>query len=215
MSTVIPDTLPIFPNCPSFGLEVAPAYLVKIIPREGGFERRDRKWSRPLISVVAHPTGNQRQSEIESVLNFWHAMGGMASAFRYRDWVDYKSCAANDTPSPVDMALEPNTASGGGFRLVKTYDVGPIEQVREIYRPMGASIRIANTLGAEQTDFEIDEATGIMTPGGGFVGEPGSWGGIFYIKARFGSQTNFQISDYKVASCDMTLQEIREDGSPS
>lgn len=212
MSTIIADPSEIFPSCPTFGYIAEPAYLVKITSREGGYERRDRKWARPLLSVTASPTGDQSSDDIEQVLSFWHAMGGMSSGFRFRDWIDYKSCAASATPHVTDMPLAPDANSPAKYRLVKQYTAGSITQVREITRPLGSSILIGNEVGAAQTDWTLDESTGVVSIGGSFAGTPTSWGGEFYVWMRFDAQLNPTISSWgkqPIMNVTVQLKEIR------
>ncbi len=212
MSTIIPDTSPIFPNCPTFGYISEPNYLVKVTMREGGFERRQRMWARPLTRITASPTGDRPNVDIQAVMAFWHAMGGISSAFRARDWTDYKSCLLDETPAPTDMPLVLSGDSPSSYRLVKQYVVGSIIQEREILKPDGATISIANETGTEQHDWTLDESTGLLVPGGTFAGTPTSWGGEFYIWSRFDAQLNPSISNWNtgpIMNVTVQLAEIR------
>lgn len=212
MSTITADTSPIFPNCPTFGFVAEPAYLVKITSREGGYERRDRKWARPLLTVSAAPSGDQSSDEIEDVLHFWHAMGGMSSGFRFKDWTDYKSSRLSAATAATDQPLQTDTNSPAKFRLIKEYIVGSIIQVREITRPLGSTIRIANEVGAVQSDWTLDESTGLLSIGGSFSGTPTSWGGEFYVWMRFDAQLNPSITSWgknPIMSVTVQMKEIR------
>jgi uncharacterized protein (TIGR02217 family) len=209
-TTIIPDTSEIFPACPTYGFNSLPNYLVKITSREGGFERRNRIWSRPLHKYSGTPFGNQFQDDVEAILNFWHAMGGMWSGFRFKDWIDYKSCGLSATPSRLDQPIvNSEESSPATYRLIKQYVAGSMIQQREILRPLGSSILIANEVGALQTDWSLNEATGLLTPGGSFSGTPTHWGGEFYVWCRFDSILNPTIADFKIQSLTVDLAEIR------
>lgn len=222
--TLIIDLAPTFPECPGFGFTVEPRYMVKAVEREGGFERVDRRWSRPLCFITAAPTGNKAASVISDVLNFWHAVGGQAGEFRFRDWSDYKSCQLQNIPgtSAADQPFEVAVGvSPTGYQLIKEYTaVGPgspgtyLTQAREIYRPIGSTIKVWNTLGAAQTDWTLDESTGILTPGGTFTGTPGGWSGLFDLWCRFASDIAITIVDGpdgadRILSATFTLRERR------
>jgi uncharacterized protein (TIGR02217 family) len=212
VSTIIPDTSAIFPNCPTFGYISEPNYLVKITSREGGFERRQRMWSRPLTKITASPSGDQSNVDIQAVQTFWHAMGGLSSAFRALDWTDYKSCLLNETPAATDMPLVLSGDSPASYRLMKQYVVGSIIQQREILKPVGSTILIANETGTPQTDWTLDESTGLLTKGGTFSGTPHSWGGEFYIWCRFDAQFNPTISNWgagPIMNVTIQLAELR------
>lgn len=208
---LIPDTTEIFPGCPSFGFTSGPRYKTKIIEREGGYERRTRKWSRPLHRYVAVPMGNRVEEEIQEILYFWHAMGGMATGFRLKDHADYKSCKTHETPTPLDQPFVFQEDSPSGYQMVKTYTFGSLEQIREIYKPKGDTIRVANEAGVEQPDtaWTLDEGTGLLTPEESFVGTPTAWGGEFYVYARFDSTLDVAISNQRIQACDFSIAEIR------
>lgn len=209
MATIIPDTAETFPICPTFGFVAEPNYLVKITSREGGYERRDRKWARPLIKFTGVPLGDRPQKDIEQVLYFWHAMGGMWSGFRFKDQSDYKSCTLDATPEPGDMPIVPSGDSPVSYRLIKQYRAGSTIQEREITRPVGSTIRVANEVGVEQHDFTIDEANGLLTKGGTFTGTPTAWGGEFEVWVRFDAQFNPSFSTYQIMNVSVSLAEIR------
>jgi uncharacterized protein (TIGR02217 family) len=206
------DPAPVFPACPTFGFVSEPNYLVKIVLREGGYERRQRVWSRPLSTYSTVPLGDQAQADIEDVLYFWHAMGGMSTAFRFKDWIDYQSCRLDATPTPLDMPIEPSGDSPASYRLLKEYTVGSITQLREIQRPIGSTIMIANQAGVTQdpSTWTIDESTGLLTIGGGFSGTPTAWGGEFDVWVRFDAQLNPTFSNYKILNVSVQLKELRQ-----
>ena len=207
---ILADSLETFPGCPTFGFAVEPRYLVRVTEREGGYERRDRRWSRPLVYFNTVPSGDQAEDDIATILEFWHAMGGAAEAFRFKDWSDFKSCSPSGTPAALDQPIAYEAGSPGGYRLTKEYTVGSRTQVREIYKPAGASIAIANDSGVEQdpSTWTIDEGSGLVVPAGGFAGVPATWGGEFYVRARFVS-FELEVSGYKVQQVRMTLRELR------
>lgn len=205
------DPTPVFPACPTFGFVTEPNYLVKIVAREGGFERRNRKWSRPLHKYSAVPLGTQAQSDIEAVLYFWHAVGGMATPFRFKDWADFMSCGLDHTPGPTDQPIVAVPNSPSTFQLVKRYTFGSLSQDREITRPVGSTIRIANGAGVEQSPshWTLDESTGELFVDGGFTGTPTHWGGEFHVPVRFDGQLAVQLIDYKAQQLTVALAEIR------
>lgn len=208
---IIPDLAEVFPACPTFGFETAPQILVKITSREGGYERRDRKWSRSLRSYASVPMGSQSEDEILDILDFWEAMGGMWQGFRFKDWIDYKSCRRSVTPTAHDQPLELSGDSPASYRLIKNYPTksGRTIQQREIARPIGSTIMIANEVGLTQTAWTLDESTGILTVDGGFSGTPTSWGGEFDVWVRFDAQFNPAASNYRIMDVTVQLKEIR------
>ena len=60
-----------------------------------------------------------------------------------------------------------------------------------------------------QTDYTLHEATGIVTPGGGFTGTPGFWGGEFDVWVRFAAQFNPALN-FNTGNVAVQLNEIRQ-----
>ena len=210
------DTLETFPRCPTYGFNVDPFILVKIIAREGGFENTDRKWAHPLRRFEGMPMGDRAQADIESILYFWLAVGGTAGEFRFKDWTDYKSCLLDDDVAPTDQPLVFVAGSPGGYQLVKQYTFGALTYQRTIRRPIGSTIRIANETGTEQvsTRWVVEEATGLLTPLGSFAGTPTTWGGEFDVLARFAGPFIPEISNFKIQNASVSICEKREELSP-
>lgn len=206
------DNSPIFPTCATFGYTAEPNYLVKITAREGGFERRQRVWARPLSKYTAVPLGDRSQDDIEDVLYFWHAMGGMSTAFRFQDVVDFKSCRLSETPDHLDQPMIPTGDSPQSYQLIKEYSVGNITQVRDVQRPKGSSIVVANGSGTLQdpSKWQLDESTGVLTALSGFSGTPSFWGGEFYVWVRFDGQFNPAVSNHKIQNATIQLTELRQ-----
>lgn len=202
---------PVFPECPGYGFTAQPGYLVNIVRREGGFERSDRRWARPLLTISAAPMGPREEAVVQNILNFWHAMGGRATVFAFKDWTDYKSCPTYATPTALDAPLVAVTLAdtSTGYRLVKAYSIGSRMQLREITLPVGATILVSNESGDAQTDFIVDDDTGLMKPGGGFTGTPTKWGGEFNVPVRFDSELTTQVSEKQIQSVEFTLREKR------
>lgn len=211
MSTITPDLSESFPLCPTYGFISEPGLLVKITAREGGFERRQRVWSRFLWKYTGVPSGDQPQEDILDIYDFWLAMGGISSGFRFKDWIDYRSCRITALPTALDQPLIPSGDSPPSFRLMKQYITksGRTIQEREITRPVGSTILVANETGTVQDDWTLNESTGLLTKGGTFAGTPTSWGGEFDVWCRFDAQFNPSITDFKAMNVTVQLAELR------
>lgn len=203
--------LPIFPICPTYGFSSRPDYLVKITTREGGYEKRDRKWSEPLHYYDGAPMGPAAEQDIEAIASFYHAMGGLHQRFLFKDFADFKSCYVSDTVSATDQAFV--DLGGGAYQLVKTYTVGSFSTIRTIRHPKGDTIVVSNNGGVPQADtlWTVDEDTGILTTEGGFTGTPGAWGGEFYVPCRFDGELRVEIVEKQIMSLGISIKELRPD----
>lgn len=221
MSTITPDLSESFPLCPTYGFTSEPGLLVKVVAREGGFERRQRVWSRFLWKYTGVPSGDQPQEDILDIYDFWLAMGAISNGFRFKDWFDYKSCRITRSPTPLDQPIFASGDSPASYRLMKQYATksGRTVQLREITRPIGVGyedrlhtytgIEVANETGVTQSDWTLDESTGLLIPGGSFSGVPTSWGGEFDVWCRFDAQFNPAISNFNIMNVTVQLAELR------
>lgn len=199
-----------FPICPSLGAQSAPAYNVSVARMMSGAERRNRFWQYPLhrYTVSVDP---RAVDEVQTVLEWWHAMGGMECGFRWIDYADYKSCRVNQTPTALDQPL---TATGSplSYQLVKEYTVGTRTQERIILKPVDGTIRVANGSGVEQASnlWSLDTTTGLLTTLPGFSGVPLTWGGEFDVPVRFdGTELPITIHQTRVQGTSFVLAELR------
>lgn len=210
MSTILPDPTPRFPICPAYGFSVDPYILVKIITREGGFELVDRKWAQARRQYDGTPMGDRVQEDIEEILYFWLAVGGTSGAFRFKDFTDFKSCRLAETLTAIDQPLVLTGDSPASYQLTKHYTYGALTHARPIRRPVGETVVIANEVGAVQTDWTLDEATGIVTPGGAFVGTPTAAGFEFEVYCRFNSNFVPSIVNKQIQNAEVSIIEKRE-----
>lgn len=197
---IIADPMPTFPVLPSYGFIASPRYLVSVVEREGGFEKVNRLWARPLLHLTSVPLEDVSVSDTEKLINFYHAMGGSATYFRCRDYSDYRA---------EDQPLVEIVASPGSYQLVKHYTSGGVTQVREIYKPVGDTVVVKNELGVEQTDWTLDEANGVLVPGPTFSGVPTFWSGDFDVEVRFVGGLDVEIVDFGTRSARVAMKEKR------
>lgn len=210
MPTITADTTPVFPTCPAYGFRADPFFLVKIIAREGGYELVDRKWSQARRQYDGTPLGDRAQEDIEDILYFWLAIGGMAGRFRFKDYTDYKSSRLGGDVSAIDQPLLALDTSPVSYQLAKQYIVGAFTHTRPIRRPRAGTVLVANEVGAAQTDYSLDESTGILTPGGGFAGVPTAAGFEFDVLCRFNDSFTPSIVNHEIQNAEVSIIEIRE-----
>jgi len=154
---------------------MGPRYNTDIQTMSSGQEARNQNWLRPRDEMDAG-YGIAKIEDLELVLDFFHVSAGQAYGFRVKNWLDYKSGSALDTPADTDQLL----GAGGQteYQLIKTYTVGVESQYRVIRKPVGtwdnSTVLVAVDGGNPQTEVEtapgadqytIDYTTGIITFG--------------------------------------------------
>ena len=211
---------PIFPTCPSFGYTAQPDISVTVTVTASGRERRNRNWKYPLNSYDC-TVGPRDEDSVQTLREFFLAMGAQECGFRFMDNADYKSCNVSGLPNHDDQPILLDTSvSPGEYQLFKQYVAGTRVLLRKIQKPIEGTIVVAHngTLLAEGTDYTLDYATGVVVP---FVGVTGqfTWGGEFHTPVRFNSAFPLQIVDQQIMSVQFTMIEIRDpladdEGSP-
>lgn len=203
---------PRFPGCPSFGYTSSPVYMTTISRMRSGKEQRNRFWSRPLHRIDV-TVGPRMDSEIQELLEFWHAVGGEEAGFRFKDWADYKSSYVNAVVAATDQPLVylEEASDGPVYQLTKRYTQGARTQDREIYKPVDGTILVAadSVTLTEGSDYEIDYTTGQVTMLIDDSDASLTWGGEFDVPVRFDGQFPIEIVNKEVQSVSFGLMELR------
>jgi uncharacterized protein (TIGR02217 family) len=129
----------------------------EVVTLASGFERRATPWAhgrrRFLIGA-----GVRSLDDVAVLVAFFEARRGRLHGFRFRDFIDFRSCAPSASISPLDQRLGEGTGAAVSFQLLKLY--GDIE--RPIRKPVDGSVRIAVD-GVETGAFALDPPTGVVT----------------------------------------------------
>ena len=178
-----------FPTAISFGSTGGVERRTEVISLVNGFEHRNTPWQQSRRRYDAG-LGVQSLDDLESVLSFFEARRGMLNGFRWKDWLDHKSCAPSATPGPLAQAIGIGDGTTTAFTLAKTYAPGSHEFRRDITKPVAGTVRVA-VAGVEQAegpDFSVDTTTGVVT----FVTAPAAGAAVtagfeFDVPVRFGT----------------------------
>lgn len=201
---------PVFPVCPGFGYTADPSYSVTHVQRAGGRERSNLNWSEALRRFT-FSVGPREEEFISALIEFYHAVGGTAGRFRFKDHSDFKSCLIHEDVSVLDQPL-PITVdvSPEGYQLTKRYTAGALTRDRRIKKPVAGTIRVADG-GVELTegpDFALDATLGVVylnAPPAGVL----TWGGEFDVPVRFESTLPVEIIEQRIQSAEVSLIEVR------
>lgn len=159
-----------FPTDLSFGSVGGPERRTDIVTLTSGFEERNTPWAHSRRRYDAG-LGLRSLDDIDVLIAFFEARQGQLCGFRWKDWADFKSCAASASVSALDQPLGTGDGVALSFALGKTYLSGPSSYVRPIAKPVAGSVRVAmdGVTLTEGGDFTLDSATGLVT----FAAAPG------------------------------------------
>ena len=196
-----------FPSAIAFHSSGGPERKTEIVTLGSGFEERNAVWASSRRRYDAG-TGIRTLDDIHAIIAFFEARLGRLHAFRFKDPLDFKSCAPQATPAPTDQPLTASDATT--FQLAKTYTSGPSSWIRTIAKPVAGTVRIAVD-GVEQTaGFTVDTTTGRVTFDSAPSG-PVTAGFEFDVPVRFDTDTlAVNLADFTAGEVpNVPLIEVR------
>jgi uncharacterized protein (TIGR02217 family) len=205
---------PRFPDDISYGSRGGPGWSTTVVETDSGSESRNQRWSYPRHEFdVSY--GVNTLVRLENLLNFFHVVAGKAVGFRYKDWMDFKSCSRTATPAAADCAIGTGTGALATFQLAKTYTQGAYTRSRKILKPISGTVlvAVAGTTKTETTHYTINYTTGLVTFTAGNIpttGQAVTAGFEFDVPCRFDTdKLSVNINDYNSGAAQVPLIELK------
>jgi uncharacterized protein (TIGR02217 family) len=153
-----------FPTNLSFGSVGGPERRTEVVTLANGFEERNTPWAHSRRRYDAG-VGLRSLDDVETLIAFFEARTGQLHGFRWKDWSDFKSCAASRVPGPEDQLIGTGDGVATVFRLQKSYSSGLQSYVRPILKPVSGTVlvAVAEDPKVESLEFTVDVATGEVT----------------------------------------------------
>ena len=152
----------------ALGAMGGPERMTDVVRLASGAESRNARWSRSRKRWEAGGTV-MRTDQAQELVAFFEARSGRMRGLRFRDPLDWKSCAHSQAVSALDQPLGSGDGASVSFQLRKHSDAG-VERV--ITKPVAGSVVVAID-GAVTEAFGVDVATGVVTfetaPGDGAI----------------------------------------------
>mgnify|MGYP005840795123 CR=1 FL=1 len=146
-----------FPERLSVGSSGGPERRTEIVTLASGREERNSPWADSRRRYDAG-LGLSSLDDLAEVIAFFEARRGQLHGFRWKDWLDWKSCAPSATPSAGDQVLGVGDGESVRFALVKRYASGGVVYARPVRKPVVATLRVA--VDGAEVPAEFDGATG-------------------------------------------------------
>ena len=153
-----------FPANLSFGSVGGPERRTEIVTLANGFEERNSPWAHARRRYDAG-VSMRSLDDVETLIAFFEARQGQLNGFRWKDWSDYKSCAASKEITYEDQVIGTGDGENATFQLCKSYSSGAQSYTRPIVKPVQGSVRVGmqgDTL-VESVHYAIDYETGLIT----------------------------------------------------
>lgn len=178
-----------FPTAISRNAQGGPERRTDVVVLGSGYEERNSRWADSRRSYNAG-YGVKSLDDLHQIIAFFEERRGRLHGFRWRDPMDWKSCAPNAAPSPLDQVVGTGDGTQAAFQLTKVYGNAFAPWTRDIKKPVAGTVKVAisGVQKTDGTDYAVDPATGIVTFLAGHVpaaGESVTAGFEFDVPVRF------------------------------
>lgn len=171
-----------------------PERRVDIVTLGSGREARNTPWAH---GRRRYDIGGAARTldELHELVAFFEARRGRLHGFRFRDFLDWKSCAPNAAVTALDQALGEGDGATDQFQLVKLYGAGESAYARPIRKPVALTVRVAvDEVELAPGDFEVDLTTGLIT-----FGAPPAHGAAVSAGFQFDTPVRFDLDRLDIA----------------
>jgi uncharacterized protein (TIGR02217 family) len=201
-----------FPTAIARGSTGGPERRTDVVTTASGREERNTRWahSRRRYNIGF---GIKSLADIQTVVAFFEARRGRLHGFRFKDFTDFKSCAANALPTATDQVIGTGNGTMSQFQLTKTYGAGARAYTRVIAAPVAGSVLVAVN-GVTSSQFTVDVLNGKVTFNAGHVpplSASVTAGFEFDVPVRFDTdQISINLSHFEAGDIpDISLVEVR------
>lgn len=164
-----------FPTSIALESRGGPARKTEIVTLGSGREQRNARWMHGRRRYEAG-YGVKSLNDLHAIVQFFEERRGRLYGFRWKDRVDFKSCAPGQSVAANDQVLGSGNGTQTQFALIKKYGGNFAPYIRPIAKPVAGTVRVAvagNELTAN-TAFTVNAATGIITFSAGFIPAAGA-----------------------------------------
>jgi uncharacterized protein (TIGR02217 family) len=136
-----------FPNAVARGATGGPGFSTTIVSMASGAEQRNALWanSRGKWDIS---TGIRTREQMQAIISHFYIAQGRAWSFRFKDWNDYEAT------NVVTVKLSDQV-----YQLVKRYNIGGHEHVRNITKPVNGTVvvKVGGTVVTPVIDYLVGQ----------------------------------------------------------
>ncbi|VAX07400.1 Gene Transfer Agent (GTA) ORFG12 [hydrothermal vent metagenome] len=145
----------------SYGASGGPQFMTNVIEMASGHEQRNQEWAEAR-NVYDVGLGLRSENDLSALIGFFRARAGRAFGFRYKDWLDFKSCVPMEIITATDQSIGAADGVTTTFQLKKTYDSGGNLHRRNISKPVVGTVLIAVDGAPQATGWQVDATNGLV-----------------------------------------------------
>ena len=177
-----------FPTDIARGARGGPERLTQIVALASGRERRNSRWAHSRRRYDAG-FGIRTLDALAEVVAFFEERRGRLHGFRWRDPLDWKSCAPAASPAATDQAIGTGDGLTRSFALCKHYGSGIATYRRAVTKPVPGEVQVAVAgVVVDPGHVACAAATGLVTFASGHAPPTGAVvtaGFLFDVPVRF------------------------------
>jgi uncharacterized protein (TIGR02217 family) len=162
MPALIPFHEVRFPTAIAFGASGGPERRTEIVSLASGYEERNSRWANSRRRYNAG-YGVRTLDDLHAVIAFFEERRGRLYGFRWKDRVDFQSCAPGAAVAATDQPLGEGDGDTMTFQLAKTYGSAHAPFTRAIMKPVEATVAVALDGVALDDGWAVDLTTGVVT----------------------------------------------------
>lgn len=175
----------LFPLRWAFGTSGGPERRTDITALGSGGEERNAPWAHGRRRYDAG-AAMKSLDDLSELVAFFEARRGRLHGFRFRDALDFKSCAPSLAIGPNDQTLGEGDGVQTVFPSRKLYGDAAAQYHRLITKPVAESLRVA--VDAVETDtFYLNESGAVVFESAPANGAAITAGFLFDVPVRFDS----------------------------
>lgn len=198
---------PRFPDCIAYGSQGGPGYSTDVVVFKSGKEQRNQNWELPRHKFDVN-FGTHEQEDLEDLSDFFNQLKGAFTAFRFRNFLDFRSGHTGEDPAFNDQVIGTGNGVATQFQLKKTYASGAYNN---IVKPTLGSVLIGVNGVQLMSGFSVDHTTGIVTitpaPANGHVVTAGF---TYDLRCRFESDDLVMVLEsFLLGSATMRIVEVK------
>jgi uncharacterized protein (TIGR02217 family) len=162
MPALIPFHEVRFPTAIAFGASGGPERRTDIVSLASGHEERNSRWADSRRRYNAG-YGVRTLDDLHAVVAFFEERRGRLYGFRWKDRVDFQSCAPAGAVAAADQVIGEGDGDTTTFQLVKTYGAELAPFVRVIRKPVAGTVVVALDGAPVDDGWSVDVGTGMVT----------------------------------------------------
>jgi uncharacterized protein (TIGR02217 family) len=204
-----------FPCSISEGSTAGPERKTEIVTLGSGFEERNARWA-DSRRVYNAGYGMKSLNDLHEVVAFFEETRGMLYGFRWKDFVDFKSCPPENGITAFDQSIGVGDGTINTFQIRKKYGTGSTPWYRKITHPVVGTVRasVNGALKTEGTHYAVSHNTGVLTFLVGHIPTNGqiiTVGFEFDVPARFDTdRLEINVSSFKFGTVpSIPIVELR------